>query len=142
MRDLIIYKLSKQNRYCVTSDATFAMEMERKFILFFSLLFVLSFHTTVLLVLSLLFDMLQLNLVDIFKSCLGAVMLIVSLTGILGNVFTLCFVERNRSTAGKLVCTLAIFDLIFLITADFLFTFPLISNKVWEHYLEALLPVL
>ena len=112
--------------------------------LFFSQVFLLSFYTIVS-VLSLLFNMLQLNLltnVDILKSCLGVVMLIVSLIGIMGNVFTLCFVSRNRSTAGKLVYNLAIFDLAFLITANFLFTFPLISNKVWENYLEALLPFL
>ena len=108
-------------------------------------LFNLNFLSTLSVIFKLLFDMLKSN-VDINKlvldTSIGSVMLVISILGIIGNLFTLCYLPRNRSQSGKLVFTLAIFDIIFLICADFLFAFPLISKKVWEHYLAKLLPLL
>ena len=50
----------------------------------------------------------------VLDTSIGSAMLVISILGIIGNLFTLCFLPRNRSQLGKLVYTLAIFDLIFL----------------------------
>ena len=108
---------------------------------FFCQLFFKDFYLT-WLVAKLPHNMLQSKFIENLDTTIGTIMLFISFIGIMGNLFTLCFLPRDRSSSGKLVFSLAIFDMTFLVVADLLFAFPLLSQRVWENYLRTLLPLL
>ena len=130
--------LTKQILYLIISSATWdAKAILSSFVNSSSKDFYLTW-----LVGKLTHNMLQSNFIENFDTTIGTIMLLISFIGIMGNLFTLCFLPRDRSSSGKLVYSLAIFDLTFLVAADLLFTFPLLSQRVWENYLRKLLPLL